>query len=129
MRPPCGVRSSATHVGSLYATPTPSSSPQNWASRSGSEQSNTIVDNTGRPVAGVGSAATPHLACFRTLARTLGLTPKQTVWTIYLLTAACGLGALLLHQVNELGAVVILVMVGCMLATIAILEATARRDR
>ena len=59
----------------------------------------------------------------------LGLSPKQAVWTIYLLTTACGLGALLLHQVNEFGAVVILVMVGCMLATIAILEATARRDR
>jgi UDP-GlcNAc:undecaprenyl-phosphate/decaprenyl-phosphate GlcNAc-1-phosphate transferase len=59
----------------------------------------------------------------------LGLRPKQAVWTIYLVTTACGLGALLLHQVNELGAVVILVMVGCMLATIAILEATARRDR
>jgi UDP-GlcNAc:undecaprenyl-phosphate/decaprenyl-phosphate GlcNAc-1-phosphate transferase len=59
----------------------------------------------------------------------LGLTPKLAVWTIYLLTTACGLGALLLHQVNELGAVVILVMVGCMLAVIAILEATARRDR
>jgi UDP-GlcNAc:undecaprenyl-phosphate/decaprenyl-phosphate GlcNAc-1-phosphate transferase len=59
----------------------------------------------------------------------LGLTPKQAVWTIYLLTTACGLGALLLHQVNDLGAVVVLVMVGCMLAAIAILEATARRDR
>jgi UDP-GlcNAc:undecaprenyl-phosphate GlcNAc-1-phosphate transferase len=59
----------------------------------------------------------------------LGLSPTQAVWTIYLLTAACGLGALLLHQVNELGAVVILVMIGCMLSTIAILEATARRDR
>jgi UDP-GlcNAc:undecaprenyl-phosphate GlcNAc-1-phosphate transferase len=59
----------------------------------------------------------------------LGLTPKQAIWTIYLLTAACGLGALLLHQVNELGAAVILVMVGCMLATIAILEATARPER
>jgi UDP-GlcNAc:undecaprenyl-phosphate GlcNAc-1-phosphate transferase len=59
----------------------------------------------------------------------LGLTPRQAVWTIYLLTTACGLGALLLHQVNELGAIVILVMVGCMLATIAILEATVRRDR
>ena len=59
----------------------------------------------------------------------LGLSPKQAVWTIYLLTTACGLGALLLHQVNEFGAVVILIMIGCMLATIAILEATARRDR
>jgi UDP-GlcNAc:undecaprenyl-phosphate GlcNAc-1-phosphate transferase len=59
----------------------------------------------------------------------LGLSPKQAVWTIYLLTAACGLGALLLHQVDAFGAVVILLMVACMLATIAILEATARRNR
>jgi UDP-GlcNAc:undecaprenyl-phosphate GlcNAc-1-phosphate transferase len=59
----------------------------------------------------------------------LGLTPKQAVWTVYLLTAACGLGALLLHQVNELGAVVVLAMVACMLVTIAILEATGRRGR
>jgi len=59
----------------------------------------------------------------------LGLSPKQAVWTIYLLSAACGLGALLLHQVDAFGAVVILLMVGCMLLTIAILEATARRNR
>jgi UDP-GlcNAc:undecaprenyl-phosphate GlcNAc-1-phosphate transferase len=59
----------------------------------------------------------------------LGLSPKQAVWTIYLLTAACGLGALLLYQVNALGALVILLMIACMLATIAILEATARRNR
>jgi UDP-GlcNAc:undecaprenyl-phosphate GlcNAc-1-phosphate transferase len=58
-----------------------------------------------------------------------GLSPKQAVGTIYLLTAGCGLGALLLHQVNELGAVVILLMIACMLATIAILEAAARRER
>jgi UDP-GlcNAc:undecaprenyl-phosphate GlcNAc-1-phosphate transferase len=59
----------------------------------------------------------------------LGLTPKQAVWTIYLLTTACGLGALLLHQVNAFGAVVVLTMVSCMLAVIAILEATTRRKR
>lgn len=59
----------------------------------------------------------------------LGLSPKQATWTIYLLSAACGLGALLLYQVNALGAIVILLMIACMLATIAILEATARRNR
>jgi UDP-GlcNAc:undecaprenyl-phosphate GlcNAc-1-phosphate transferase len=59
----------------------------------------------------------------------LGLSPKQAVWTIFLLTTACGLGALLLHQVNAFGALVILLMVGCTLATIAILEATARWKR
>ena len=59
----------------------------------------------------------------------LGLSPRQAVGTVYLLTAACGLGALLLHQVNVWGAVVIVLMVLCMLATIAILEATARTKR
>lgn len=59
----------------------------------------------------------------------LGLAPKQAVWTIYLLAAACGLGALLLHQVDAVGATVVLAMVACMLAVIAILEATARRKQ
>jgi UDP-GlcNAc:undecaprenyl-phosphate GlcNAc-1-phosphate transferase len=59
----------------------------------------------------------------------LGLSPKRAVWTIYLVTTACGLGAILLHQVNAFGAAVVLLMVACMLATIAILEATARRKR
>lgn len=57
----------------------------------------------------------------------LGLSTKQAVGTIYLLAAACGMGALLLHQVDGIGAVVILAMVACMLAVIAILEATSRR--
>jgi UDP-GlcNAc:undecaprenyl-phosphate GlcNAc-1-phosphate transferase len=59
----------------------------------------------------------------------LGLSPRQAVWTIYLLSAACGLGALLLYQVNALGAIVVLLMIACMLAVIAVLEATARRNR
>jgi UDP-GlcNAc:undecaprenyl-phosphate GlcNAc-1-phosphate transferase len=57
----------------------------------------------------------------------LGLTRSQAVLTIYLTTAACGLGALLLHQVDAVGAIVVLSLVGCLLAVIAILEATARR--
>jgi UDP-GlcNAc:undecaprenyl-phosphate GlcNAc-1-phosphate transferase len=57
----------------------------------------------------------------------LGLTTRQAVATIYLLTFACGLGALLLHQVNVLGAIVILLMIASVLTVIAILEATARR--
>jgi UDP-GlcNAc:undecaprenyl-phosphate GlcNAc-1-phosphate transferase len=57
----------------------------------------------------------------------LGLSPRQAVGTVYLLSTACGLGALLLHQVNIWGAVVVLMMVACILATIGILEATARR--
>ena len=51
----------------------------------------------------------------------------QAVLTIYLTTAACGLGALLLHQVDFAGAIVILLMIGCLLAVVAILEVTARR--
>lgn len=57
----------------------------------------------------------------------LGLTKTQAVLTIYLATAACGLGALVLHQVNALGAVTIGLSISCLLAVIAILETTARR--
>ncbi len=57
----------------------------------------------------------------------LGLSRPQAVLTIYLTSAACGLGALLLHQVDFAGAIVVLLMVGCLLAVIAILEVTARR--
>ncbi|MGD9632979.1 MAG: MraY family glycosyltransferase [Pirellulales bacterium] len=59
----------------------------------------------------------------------LGLSTKQAVGTIYLLAAACGMGALLLHQVDVVGAGVILLMVACMLAVTAILETTARRKQ
>lgn len=57
----------------------------------------------------------------------LGLTKVQAVLTIYLTTAACGLAALLLHRVDRIGAVLIVLLVGCVLAVIAILETTARR--
>jgi UDP-GlcNAc:undecaprenyl-phosphate GlcNAc-1-phosphate transferase len=57
-----------------------------------------------------------------------GLTKTQAVLTIYLTTATCGLGALLLHQVNAAGAGVILLMIVCVLALIAILEASGRRN-
>ena len=59
----------------------------------------------------------------------LGMTSRQAVGTIYLLTAACGLGALLLHQVNTWGAVVILLMVFTVLCVIAMLEGVARVGR
>lgn len=59
----------------------------------------------------------------------LGLTGPQAVATIYLTSLATGLGALLLYQVDTLGAAVILLMVVCVLAVIAILETTARRSR
>ncbi len=57
----------------------------------------------------------------------LGLTKTQAVLTIYLATAACGLGALVLPQVNLAGAVIVALVVGCLLCLIAILETTARR--
>ncbi len=57
----------------------------------------------------------------------LGLTKGQAVLTIYLLTATCGFGAILLHQVTFVGAGIIVLMILCILALIAILETTARR--
>jgi UDP-GlcNAc:undecaprenyl-phosphate GlcNAc-1-phosphate transferase len=57
----------------------------------------------------------------------LGLTKTQAVWTVYLTTATCGLGALLLHQVQWSGAIIIMLLIGCVLMLIAVLESTARR--
>jgi UDP-GlcNAc:undecaprenyl-phosphate GlcNAc-1-phosphate transferase len=57
----------------------------------------------------------------------LGLTKTQAVATVYLTTATCGLGALLLHRVDRTGAVLIMLLIGCVLWLIGILETTARR--
>jgi len=57
----------------------------------------------------------------------LGLSKVQAVLTIYLTTAACGLGALVLPQVDSVGAVLIVLVIGCLLGVIAILEVAARR--
>ena len=57
----------------------------------------------------------------------LGMTRPQAVLTIYLTTATCGLGALLLHQVDAAGAVVVLLLVACILLIVAILETVGRR--
>jgi UDP-GlcNAc:undecaprenyl-phosphate GlcNAc-1-phosphate transferase len=57
----------------------------------------------------------------------LGLTKVQAVLTIYLTSTACGLAALVLPQVNALGAAMIALVVVCMLCVIAILEMAARR--
>lgn len=59
----------------------------------------------------------------------LGLSKTQAVLTIYLTTVATGLGALLLHQVDALGATVIGMMVLAQLAVIAIFEAQVRARR
>jgi UDP-GlcNAc:undecaprenyl-phosphate GlcNAc-1-phosphate transferase len=57
----------------------------------------------------------------------LGFTKPQAVLTVYLTTATCGLGALLLHRVDTTGAVLIMLLIGCVLWLIGILETTARR--
>ena len=57
----------------------------------------------------------------------LGMSKTQAVLTIYLATATCGWGALLLHQVNLAGACVVLLSVGCVLLLVAILETAGRR--
>jgi UDP-GlcNAc:undecaprenyl-phosphate GlcNAc-1-phosphate transferase len=57
----------------------------------------------------------------------LGMSKAQAVLTIYLMAATCGLGALLLHQVNAFGAMVILLLVACTVSLIAILETAGRR--
>ncbi len=57
----------------------------------------------------------------------LGLSKTQAVLTIYLLSATCGLGALLLHEVDHVGAALILLLVGCVLLLIGILETAGRK--
>jgi UDP-GlcNAc:undecaprenyl-phosphate GlcNAc-1-phosphate transferase len=57
----------------------------------------------------------------------LGLSKTQAVLTVYLTTATCSLGALLLHRVDYVGALLIVLLIGCVLGLIAILETTARR--
>jgi UDP-GlcNAc:undecaprenyl-phosphate GlcNAc-1-phosphate transferase len=57
----------------------------------------------------------------------LGLSKTQAVLTIYLMTTTTGLGALLLYQVDTLGALVILTLIVCVLALVGILETAGRR--
>ncbi|MBM4092546.1 MAG: undecaprenyl/decaprenyl-phosphate alpha-N-acetylglucosaminyl 1-phosphate transferase [Planctomycetes bacterium] len=57
----------------------------------------------------------------------LGLSKGQAVLTIYLTTATCAMGALLLQRVDLVGAVIIMAMIASILSLIAILESTARR--
>jgi len=59
----------------------------------------------------------------------LGMSKGQAVLTIYLATATCGLGAFLLHEVDFVGAGVVLLLVVCMLVLVGILETAARRHR
>lgn len=58
----------------------------------------------------------------------MGMSKGQAVLTIYLTTATCGLGGLLLHQVDEGGAWIVVLLVMCVLTLIAILETTGRKN-
>jgi UDP-GlcNAc:undecaprenyl-phosphate GlcNAc-1-phosphate transferase len=57
----------------------------------------------------------------------LGMSKLQAVLTIYLTTATCGLGALLLHEVDRIGAMLILLLVACTLLLVGVLENTGAR--
>ena len=59
----------------------------------------------------------------------LGMTKPQAVATIYLTTAACGLGALLLHQVGTAGAMILFLQVVCVLVLVGVLETSGRQGR
>jgi UDP-GlcNAc:undecaprenyl-phosphate GlcNAc-1-phosphate transferase len=58
----------------------------------------------------------------------LGMSRKQAVLFCYLLTLACGLGALLLNKLTFLGGVVVLTQVILVLACVAILESSGRKN-
>jgi UDP-GlcNAc:undecaprenyl-phosphate GlcNAc-1-phosphate transferase len=57
----------------------------------------------------------------------LGMTKPQAVATIYLATATCGLGALLLHQLDAIGAVLVLLLIACTLTLVGVLESAGGR--
>jgi UDP-GlcNAc:undecaprenyl-phosphate GlcNAc-1-phosphate transferase len=58
----------------------------------------------------------------------LGLKPPHAVLTIYLATLTTGLGALLLYRLPDWGsALVVLALIGCVVAMVAILETAGRR--
>ena len=58
----------------------------------------------------------------------LGLSKSKAVLTIYLATATCGLGALLLRKIDAVGAIIVGLMIVCILALVAILETVGRRE-
>ncbi len=60
----------------------------------------------------------------------LGMAPKQAVLTIYLVTLATGLGALLLYPLPtrpEVTAGVVLLQIACLLGIVAVLESAGRK--
>jgi UDP-GlcNAc:undecaprenyl-phosphate/decaprenyl-phosphate GlcNAc-1-phosphate transferase len=59
-----------------------------------------------------------------------GLSPSQAVLTIDLVTLAGGLGALLLHRLDAVGAFVVMLQTCCLLGVVAILElSTGKTER
>ncbi len=58
----------------------------------------------------------------------LGMSPRSAVLSIYALTAVTGLAAVLLHQVSETGAVLLLSQLLLVFAIITLLEVTGRKD-
>ncbi len=57
-----------------------------------------------------------------------GLTPAHAVLTIDLVTLAGGLGALLLHRLDAVGACIVLAQTSCLLGVVAILELSGSRS-
>lgn len=57
----------------------------------------------------------------------MGMTKGKAVLTIYLATIICGLGGLLLHQVDQRGAIVVMLLVGCVLSLVWLLEQGAKK--
>ncbi|MBM4083331.1 MAG: undecaprenyl/decaprenyl-phosphate alpha-N-acetylglucosaminyl 1-phosphate transferase [Planctomycetes bacterium] len=57
----------------------------------------------------------------------LGMTPRETVLTIYLVTFCLGITATLLYQVNEMGAAIVFVQAFAILCVILLLERAGRR--
>jgi len=57
----------------------------------------------------------------------LGMSPRKAVLTIHALTAVTGLAAILLYQVNEVGAAIVLSQLLLVFAIITLLEITGRR--
>ncbi|MBX6315514.1 MAG: undecaprenyl/decaprenyl-phosphate alpha-N-acetylglucosaminyl 1-phosphate transferase, partial [Isosphaeraceae bacterium] len=58
-----------------------------------------------------------------------GLTPARAVGTIDLVTLAGGLGALLLHRVDAIGAIVVLAQTACLIGLVAVLEVSTPAGR
>lgn len=58
-----------------------------------------------------------------------GLSERQTVLTLYLATVCTSLGATILYQVNQAGAIVIFVQTFMILAIIAIFESTTKNEK